>query len=356
MAAKDLDETKSETASDDDTSFDMSKAAVKRMIAEARERGYITYDQLNAVMPPDQVSGDQIEDVMSMLSEMGINIVEAEEADDSEGTEVAATETGSREVAVSSANTESLDRTDDPVRMYLREMGSVELLSREGEIAIAKRIEAGRNTMIAGLCESPLTFQAITIWRDELLNEDILLRDVIDLEATFGRSVDEEGEDEEALGEGAAPQGDAPAAEGEGDEDWQAKSRPVDADGNPLPAEEDDDDFDGQNISLAAMESALKPKVLETLEVIAHHYTSLAEMQDLRMSATLNEDGTFTVAEEAAYQKLRSEIVGLVNELHLHNNRIEALIDQLYGINRKIMSIDSGMVKLADAARINRRE
>jgi RNA polymerase primary sigma factor len=189
MAAKDLDDSKPETSADEDTSFDMSKAAVKRMIADARERGYITYDQLNTVMPPDQVSGDQIEDVMSMLSEMGINVVEAEESEEPESGEVASTgSSGSRELAVASSTTENLDRTDDPVRMYLREMGSVELLSREGEIAIAKRIEAGRNTMIAGLCESPLTFQAITIWRDELLNEEILLRDVIDLEATFGRS------------------------------------------------------------------------------------------------------------------------------------------------------------------------
>ncbi|WP_420344558.1 RNA polymerase sigma factor RpoD [Paenirhodobacter sp.] len=354
MAAKDLDDSKPETSADEDTSFDMSKAAVKRMIADARERGYITYDQLNTVMPPDQVSGDQIEDVMSMLSEMGINVVEAEESEEPESGEVASTgSSGSRELAVASSTTENLDRTDDPVRMYLREMGSVELLSREGEIAIAKRIEAGRNTMIAGLCESPLTFQAITIWRDELLNEEILLRDVIDLEATFGRSVDEEGEGEsleEEMPAGTAPEGEAT------DEEWQAKSRPVDADGNPLPVEEDEEDYDGQNLSLAAMENALKPKVLETLEVIARDYAMLAEMQDLRMSATLNEDGTFTVAEEAAYQKLRSEIVGLVNELHLHNNRIEALIDQLYGINRKIMSIDSAMVKLADAARINRRE
>ncbi|MFC3058170.1 RNA polymerase sigma factor RpoD [Paenirhodobacter populi] len=356
MAAKDIDESKSENTSDDDNSFDMSKAAVKRMIAEARERGYITYDQLNAVMPPDQVSGDQIEDVMSMLSEMGINIVEAEETEEAESGEVAATQSGSREITVSTSTTENLDRTDDPVRMYLREMGSVELLSREGEIAIAKRIEAGRNTMIAGLCESPLTFQAITIWRDELLNEDILLRDVIDLEATFGRTMDEDGEEEDVLDENAPPQPEGAASE-ERSDDWETtKTRQVDADGNPLPVEDDDDEFDGQNISLAAMESALKPKVLETLEVIARDYGKLAEMQDLRMSATLNEDGTFSVAEEAAYQKLRSEIVGLVNELHLHNNRIEALIDQLYGINRKIMSIDSGMVKLADAARINRRE
>ncbi len=353
MAAKDIDDAKPETGADEDTSFDMSQAAVKRMIGEAKERGYITIDQLNTVMPPDQVSGDQIEDVMSMLSEMGINVVEAEEADEAEGGEVVETGSGSREVALASATAETLDRTDDPVRMYLREMGSVELLSREGEIAIAKRIEAGRNTMIAGLCESPLTFQAITIWRDELLSEEILLRDVIDLEATFGRSLDGEEELEGPV-EGLALDG----AEGGAARPRSATDEPeYDADGNPIvQADEEDEDDEGTNMSLAAMEAALKPKVLETLEVIARDYTKLAEMQDLRMSATLNEDGTFSVAEEAAYQKLRSEIVLLVNELHLHNNRIEALIDQLYGINRKIMSIDSGMVKLADAARINRRE
>ncbi len=173
------------------------------MIADARERGYITYDQLNQVLPPEQVSSEQIEDVMSMLSEMGINVIENDEADEgeAEGGELVEVST-SREVAVSTTTTETLDRTDDPVRMYLREMGSVELLSREGEIAIAKRIEAGRNTMILGLCESPLTFQAITIWRDELLSEDILLRDVIDLEATFGRTMDEDGELEGADLEG----------------------------------------------------------------------------------------------------------------------------------------------------------
>ena len=353
MAAKDIDDTKPETAADEDTSFDMSQAAVKRMIAEAKERGYITIDQLNAVMPPEQVSGDQIEDVMSMLSEMGINVVEGEEVEDGEGGEVVETGSGSREIAVAGTTAETLDRTDDPVRMYLREMGSVELLSREGEIAIAKRIEAGRNTMIAGLCESPLTFQAITIWRDELLSEEILLRDVIDLEATFGRSLDGDEELEGPVVEGLDIEGAEAAAprRAAGDEPE------YDADGNPISRiDEDEDEDDGSNMSLAAMEAALKPKVLETLDLIARDYAKLAEMQDLRMSATLNEDGTFSVAEEAAYQKLRSEIVLLVNELHLHNNRIEALIDQLYGINRKIMSIDSGMVKLADAARINRRE
>ena len=339
-------------AKDDDHSLDMSQAAVKRMIAEARERGYITYDQLNSVLPPDQVSSEQIEDVMSMLSEMGINVIEDEEAEEAEAGGAVVPVSTSREIAVAAPETEKLDRTDDPVRMYLREMGSVELLSREGEIAIAKRIEAGRNTMIAGLCESPLTFKAITMWRQELLNEDILLRDVIDLETTFGRAMGED-EDEELpvnlpLGSPAEPA--RPAAEKRaGDE--------VDADGNPLRTDADEDDEDdGQNLSLAAMEASLKPRVLELLEAIAGHYEHLADMQDQRMSATLNEDESFSVSDEAAYQKLRSEIVALVNELHLHNNRIEALVDQVYGINRRIVTIDSGMVKLADAARINRRE
>ena len=344
MAAKD-DDTSRDESQETDHSLDISQTAVKKMIADARERGYITYDQLNAVLPPEQVSSDQIEDVMSMLSEMGIQVVEnEEEGEEGEtGGEIATTST-SREVTIATSETEKLDRTDDPVRMYLREMGSVELLSREGEIAIAKRIEAGRNTMILGLCESPLTFKAITMWRQELLEEDILLRDVIDLETTFGQSMDEDGEDvlEPAT---TGTTGQAPAERGQ----------ETDADGNPLPVEDDDED-DGANLSLAAMEASLKPQVLETLEAIARDYESLADMQDQRMSATLNEDGSFSAAAEIAYQKLRSEIVVLVNSLHLHNNRIEALVDQLYGINRRIVSIDSGMVKLADAARINRRE
>ncbi|WP_085308231.1 RNA polymerase sigma factor RpoD [Planktotalea arctica] len=345
MAAKDNDDRKSDDQ-DAAHTLDMSQTAVKKMIADARERGYITYDQLNAVLPPDQVSSDQIEDVMSMLSEMGIQVTEEDEEEEDKGaTDLVAAGTN-KEVTLSSGTAEKLDRTDDPVRMYLREMGSVELLSREGEIAIAKRIEAGRNTMIAGLCESPLTFQAITIWRDELLSEDILLRDVIDLEATFGNTM---GEEETtpvvpvAANSAAAPKNDG--------------ATELDADGNPISSDDDDDDEDEQaNMSLAAMEAALKPQVLEALDIIAGDYEKLAEMQDSRISATLNEDDSFSKVQEATYQKLRSEIVLLVNELHLHNNRIEALIDQLYGINRRVMSIDSSIVKLADQARINCRE
>ena len=348
MAPKDTDDRK-DNDKDDDQGLDMSQTAVKKMIAEARERGYITYDQLNTVLPPEQVSSEQIEDVMSMLSEMGINIIEDDEAEEEEAKGGDLATTTARDVVVSSSETEKLDRTDDPVRMYLREMGSVELLSREGEIAIAKRIEAGRKTMILGLCESPLTFQAITIWREELLNEDILLRDVIDLESTFSGSVEEEGENATA----PVVAGTATPASGEAKEEKQE----LDADGNPITTDDDDDEEDEQaNLSLAAMEAVLKPRVLDMLEVIARNYAKLSDMQDSRMSATLNEDDSFSKKDETKYQKLRAEIVELVNELHLHNNRIEALIDQLYGINRRIMSIDSNMVKLADQARINRRE
>ena len=343
MAASENEDRKTDDQ-ETEVSLDMSQAQIKRMIAEARDRGYITYDQLNTVLPPDQVSSEQIEDVMSMLSEMGINIIEDDEVEDEDRGPTDLVTTGTKDVAVSTGETEKLDRTDDPVRMYLREMGSVELLSREGEIAIAKRIEAGRNTMILGLCESPLTFQAITIWREELLNEDILLRDVIDLEATFGNQMDEDGVEPVIDSTGAAPAAANKTEEPE-----------YDADGNPI-AKDDDDDDEQSNMSLAAMEAALKPNVLETLERIAIDYERLSEMQDIRISATLNEGAAMTDKEEETYQSLRSEIVDLVNELHLHNNRIEALIDQLYGINRRIMQIDSAMVKLADQARINRRE
>ena len=346
MAAKDAEIAKSEDQNDGE-GLDISQTAIKKMISEARARGYITYDGLNKALPPNQVSSEQIEDVMSMLSEMGINIIEDEDSDEAENAVVVVDE-GARGVALAGAGAEKLDRTDDPVRMYLREMGSVELLSREGEIAIAKRIEAGRNTMILGLCESPLTFQAITIWRDELLEEDILLRDVIDLETTFGNTLDEDGES--PLIPPEVPPTPSATKNVENNPEY-------DADGNLIHSDDDDDEDEEQaNVSLAAMEDALKPQVLETLGQIAGYYEALAAMQKTRMSATLNVADKFSEKAEKKYQELRLKIVDLVNSLHLHNNRIEALIDQLYGINRRIMSIDSQMVKLADQARINRRE
>ncbi|CUX80267.1 MAG: RNA polymerase primary sigma factor RpoD [Roseibaca calidilacus] len=350
MAAKDTDDTRNDEIEADENQT-VSQSSIKKMIAQAKERGYITYEQLNKALPPEQVSSEQIEDVMSMLSEMGVNVVEDDDEtdeSDAKGGELVEV-SGAREVTVAtSSNSETLDRTDDPVRMYLREMGSVELLSREGEIAIAKRIEAGRNTMIAGLCESPLTFQAITIWRDELLNEDVLLRDVIDLETTFGNSL----EDDEDVPVTNGLAGSTPSQKRD------SSSEPeLDADGNPIArSDEDDDEDENANLSLSAMEAALKPRVLDTLDRIAGSYERLAEMQDARIEATLHEAGKFSADQEARYQDLRSQLVEMVNSLHLHNNRIEALVDQLYGINKRIMSIDSAMVKLADQARINRRE
>jgi len=356
MAAKDTNETPSQSDQTDGSPLDMSQAAVKAMISGARKRGYITYDELNSVMPPDQVSSEQIEDVMAMLSDMGINIIEAEEAEEEEAKSTELVDaSGPKDIVTAAQQNETLDRTDDPVRMYLREMGSVELLSREGEIAIAKRIEAGRNTMIAGLCESPLTFQAITIWRDELLDEAIMLRDVIDLETTFGDNPDDDSE-EDVVGStlGSTPHRPEPAKKPE------PEPEPVKAEDDEDQTSSDDDDEDDEdeaaNLSLAAMEAELKPRVLETLDQIASYFDQLAAMQDDRISATLNEDGSFTKANEEKYQALRSEIVDLVKSLHLHNNRIEALVDQLYGINRKIMSLDSAMVKIADQNRINRRD
>jgi len=345
MAVKDTDDGKHEEH-DPDSSLDMSQAAVKRMIADARERGYITYEQLNTVIPQDQVSSDQIEDMMAMLSEMGIEVREEADAEEENAGAVVEATTTSREVAVAGTTSETLDRTDDPVRMYLREMGSVELLSREGEIAIAKRIEAGRNTMIAGLCESPLTFQAITIWRDELMAEEILLRDVIDLEATFGSAIDADGEMEGVDLEGVEVTDSQPRRP-------TSDEPELDADGNPIRSDDDDEDDDASAMSIAAMEASVRVEALAIFDAIAQNYEMLSGMQDDRMQATMVGQ---RFKGEDAYQTLRSEMVVLVNSLHLNNNRIEALIDQLYGINRRVMSINSGMVKLADAARINRRE
>ncbi|MEM0989024.1 MAG: RNA polymerase sigma factor RpoD [Pseudomonadota bacterium] len=375
MAPKDEDQTQETEASEGQSPMlDMSQADVKKMIAKAKSKGYITYDELNRVLPSDQFSSEQIEDVMSLLSEMGVNVVEND--GDSEGEEGdAQTKEGSKEVVATEQQKTEVDRTDDPVRMYLREMGTVELLSREGEIAIAKRIEAGRATMIGGLCESPLTFEAITIWRDELLDEKILLRDVIDLETTFGQASDaddmaavtpgeqvgeEAGADEDVEEEGAAPAPAAEAAPAAKDDDRDTgNDEDGDGDGDQSgegATDEADAEEEQANLSLAAMEAALKPAVLETLADIAKAYQKLRKMQDARIEAALSEDAQFTAQQERAYQKLRKAIVEQVNELHLHNNRIETLIDQLYGINRRLMTLEGNLIKMADRHRVDRRQ
>src|SRR5688572_22568464 len=253
--AEDQEQPQAEPA--DGPVLDMSDAAVKKLIKTAKQRGFVTYDELNEVLPSEEVTSEQIEDTMSMLSDMGINVIDTDEAEEAPQGEEGAAEAPRAVVAatpVAKAETptkEPTERTDDPVRMYLREMGSVELLSREGEIAIAKRIEAGREAMIAGLCESPLTFQAIIIWRDELNEGKILLRDIIDLEATY------EGP------EAKQP----PPAIGDGEDQEEAQAEPG-AEGRPDGDLDDEDDYENA-LSLAAMEAELKPKVLETFDRIA---------------------------------------------------------------------------------------
>ncbi len=346
--------------------LDLNQSSIKKLINQAKVKGYLTYSELNDTMPPGEMSSEQIEDIMTALSEMGITLIEGDDEQEDKQENESLEEEGSKELVAASSTSDNLDRTDDPVRMYLREMGSVELLSREGEIAIAKRIEAGRNTYISGLCESPLTFQAITIWREELLDEKIMLRDVIDLDATFGSSSEEELNAEtklekfensrsmsdlnnenlkESLPRDFSNFGGSKQTEGE---DKDTETSEVD--------ENDDFEEDQANVSLAVMENSLKPQVLKILKKIADAYSKLSSLQESRMLAALKEKKQFSVSEEKKYQNLRNDIVELVNSLHLHNNRIEALIDQLYGINRKIMGLDGALVKMADKSRINRKE
>src|SRR5690625_1941082 len=357
MALKDQTVTDDTEAGEAQTpTVDVSQADIKKMIARAKTRGFITYDELNRALPSEQFSSEQIEDIMSMISEMGINIVEsddeaeaeAEEEEDEEEAEKQPAKSTGREVATTTTSTASGDRTDDPVRMYLREMGTVELLSREGEIAIAKRIEAGLATMIGGLCESPLTFQAITIWRDELIDESILLRDVIDLETTFGEA-----------NETSALTNVSPAAPADGADGAKTDGAKKATKGNGADTEDDseDDTEDEQeqaNLSLAGMEAVLKPHVLQMLDEIAAAYQKLQAMQEARLDAALA-DADYGKEEEREYQRLRASIVKQVNELHFHNNRIETLVDQLYGINRRLMTLESSLVRLADRHRVDRR-
>ncbi|HEY8564964.1 MAG TPA: RNA polymerase sigma factor RpoD [Beijerinckiaceae bacterium] len=335
--------------------LDLNDAAVKRMIKLAKKRGYVTHEQINEVLPDGQVDPDQIEDVLGQLSEMGINVVEAEEADEGQPEAASSDDDGdddtsgeveqapTRAVVVrETATKEPTDRTDDPVRMYLREMGSVELLSREGEIAIAKRIEAGREAMIAGLCESPLTFQAIIIWRDELVEGRVLLRDIIDLEATYAGP---DGKGAPRTDELGAPENGAMAGNGE------------DAPDNMTPPEGgdlDDDDMES-NVSLSAMESELKPRVLETFDRIADNYKKLRRLQVEHVEQRL-QNSQLTPSQERKYKKLKEEIVTDVKSLSLNANRIEALVEQLYDINKRLISLEGRLMRHAESHGVARDE
>ena len=324
-----------------------SKKNLKKIISEAKQKGYITQDQLEELVISEKLSSEQIEDLMTDLSGMGINVTENEESEYSEEVQE---QTSSKEIVATNTDSETLDKTDDPVRMYLREMGSVELLSREGEIAIAKRIEAGRNLMINGLCESPLTFQAITIWRNELLNEEIMLRDVIDLETTFTEIGDSNELDAEIKKLDINESADK-LKPVKNEQENQSVLAP-----NETKNDEDEEEEDAINVSLAAMEHSLTPHILNILEDIDKKYIKLKELEKKRMKATFDTSKNFSNKDEIKYQNFKTSIALLLNSLNFHNNRIEALIDQLYGINKAITNVDSAFVKISDKARINRKE
>ena len=337
--------------------LDLSDAAVKRMMKAAKKRGFVTYDELNAVLPSEEVNSEQIEDTLAMLNEMGINVIESEESEAKERKKTPRRKRTSRKAATSSKP--PARRPLRPARpspptaptircaCILREMGSVELLSREGEIAIAKRIEAGREAMIAGLCESPLTFQAIIIWRDELNDGKVLLRDIIDLEATYagpdGKNTPKV--DLSAIG------GEAPAT--------APRTPPAGLDGDaepPIGEEFFDDDDDLENsVSLSAMESELKPKVLETFDRVADAYKKLRRLQDQNVENKLKNE-TLTPAQERKYKTLKKEIVADVKSLSLNQNRIDALVEQLYDINKRLIGHETRLLRLAEGTGVSRED
>jgi RNA polymerase primary sigma factor len=387
--------------------LDLSDAAVKKMIKQAKKRGYVTYEQLNAVMPSEEVTSEKIEDVLAIMNEMGINVVETEEAEAEEEEareepEEEESESGelvevTPKTPAKSETKEPAERTDDPVRMYLREMGSVELLSREGEIAIAQRIEAGREAMIAGLCESPLSFQAVIIWRDELNEGKVFLRDIIDLEATYAGPDAKQVAPAVAPGDpsglmpgglapgGLAPGGLPPGAPGFVPQPPQAVAPPSappaatpfkpmsssgpmsgnmssgtmggngsangeeGAEGAPIGESDLDEDDLENSMSLAAIEAELKPKVLETFDNIADSFKRLRRLQDQDIQNKLHSTGSLTPSQERKYKKLKEEIIQEVKSLRLNQARIDALVEQLYDINKKLVSHEGRLMRLAES-------
>ena len=342
--------------------LDTLGVAVKKLVARGKERGYITYDELNTAMPPDEVSSEQIEDTMSMLSEMGINLVESEEGEEAQPQTIGEEESGEGEVgAAGNVDEEDLGRTDDPVRMYLREMGSVELLSREGEIAIAKRIEAGREMMIGGICESPMTIRAIVEWHDALVEGKMLLRDIIDLDATYGGEgeqgfdpalVEAEVEGEEEPAEEPVAREESEEEEPEGEEREKTEGE---GEGTGEGAAEGEEGAEDNGISLAAMEIALMPVVLEMFENIAETYAKLHKVQEQRLEH-LQKGESVAPATEKKYEKLKAELVTLMEGVHLNNARIEQLVEHMNDLNRRLMGLEGKLLRLAESCKIKRQD
>lgn len=321
--------------------LDLNNAAVKKFIKAGKVRGWVTVDELNKILPSEDFTSEQIEDVMAQLSEMGVNLIEAEEDAQEEGGEVATVSSSNSAVVIQTGNTkEGQDRTDDPVRMYLREMGAVELLSREGEIAIAKRIEAGRDAMIRGLCESPLTFEAIMVWRDELQTGRVLLREIIDLEATYGAEnappvVEEEEEEEEEV---------LSNSDDEDDEDGARAARAARAE-----AEEDE----GAALSMSAMEGELRDGIMGILDTVAAHFDAFRALKDRSLDARIR-GVSITDDDMAAMDALQNSIIDELKSLKLNNARIEALVEQLYTINKRSIGLEGKLMRLAESCGIGR--
>jgi RNA polymerase primary sigma factor len=333
--------------------MDSVVAAVKKLLQKAKERGYVSYDEINQVLPPDQVSSEQIEDTMAVFSEMGITVVENEEQEDS-----SSEEEESNVRATGNLDDEDIGRTDDPVRMYLREMGSVELLSREGEIAIAKRIEAGRENMIAGICENPLTIQALLTWRQALIDDQILLRDIIDLDATYGGGPNDEDIAKEERGEETdeteAEEASAEQDTAKGEAAAEGEETAEGAEGGDGVAGETDEE-DETSMSLAAMEEALRPQVLEHLDQIAAIHAKLSRVQEKRL-ALLQKGEQVPTQTENRYQNLEAELVEQMKDVHFNNARIEQLVDQLYGLSRRLMGLEGKLLRLAERSGVKREE
>jgi len=323
--------------------LDTIAVAIKKMVARGKERGYLTYDELNAALPQDQVSSEQIEDTMTMLSELGVNVIESEESE--EPAEPGA-EDGEAETR-GNVDEDDIGRTDDPVRMYLREMGSVELLSREGEIAIAKRIEAGREMMIGGICENPLTVRALVGWRDALNENKMLLRDIIDLDATYGTSVLEEAETAMLkAAEAAAEAGE----EAEGEEEEVAAPAETEAEG-----EGEGEEGEESSISLAAMEAQLKPGMMAIFDAVADAYKKIHKVQDQRIAAIVK--GTqLPRATERRYDKLKEQLIEQLKRVRFNNTRIEHLVEQLYELNRRLVTEEGRLLRLAETDGVKRGE
>ncbi|HMO69340.1 MAG TPA: RNA polymerase sigma factor region1.1 domain-containing protein, partial [Novosphingobium sp.] len=342
--------------------IDLNDAQIKKLIARAKRRGVITYDELNEALPQDQMSSEQIEDIMAAISEMGVNIVESDEdavdPDDKDADEVEADD-GMPERPTPEKKKETIDRTDDPVRMYLREMGAVELLSREGEIAIAKRIEAGRDTMILGLCESPITFHAIIQWSQALNNEEMQLREILDLDAMLSKEPAPEAlsEDGEDSADGEISEATAgPSYKEEDDIEEEASADEEDEDGIERrarrPVEEEEED---NTLSLAQMEAQLKPEALEKFATITDLFRKFEKLQGDRLAA-MGAGDSFPAAKEKTYQQLREDLTAQVESVQFHASKIEFLVDNLYAFNRRLTALGGQMLRLAERHKIKRKD